>query len=213
MPISTVYIEKISIFIMKRFITDIPVQSIMPKIIIEHLDPRLWKWSLMEYRHASDYIGKGNIIFTNIKSASSKAKLDGYGTIKREKIEKLGLRNACILDPYAKEVLTPKDKFDYYILGGILGNFPPEKRTRKELTSRLGFPARNLGRSQMSTNTAAIVTWKIAHGARLESLKFRNKLKIKTGEFEEVILPYKYLLEDGKLLLPEGYIEMAKKSW
>ncbi|MCM2325117.1 MAG: SAM-dependent methyltransferase, partial [Candidatus Woesearchaeota archaeon] len=95
----------------------------------------------------------------------------------------------------------------------ILGNFPPEKRTKKELTSRLGFPARNLGKNQMSTNTAAIVTWKIIDGTRLEDLKFKRKLVIKTGEFEEVILPYKYLIEDGKLLLPKGYIEMAKKSW
>ncbi len=185
----------------------------MPKIIIEHLDPRLWKWSLLEYRHASEYIGKGDIIFTNIKTQSSREKLEDYGRIYREKIEKLSFKNACILDPYAKEQLSPKDKFEYYIIGGILGNFPPEKRTRKELTSRLGFPARNLGKSQMSTNTAAIVTWKIAHGKTLEELKFKNKLKIKTGEFEEVILPYKYLIENKKLVLPEGYIEMAKKSW
>lgn len=185
----------------------------MPKIIIEHLDPRLWKWSLMEYKHASDCIGKENVIFTNIKTGSSKKKLEGFGRIYKEKIEKLNFKNACILDPYAKEQLSPKDKFDYYIIGGILGNFPPEKRTRKELTSRLGFPARNLGKSQMSTNTAAIVTWKIAHGKKLEELRFRNKLKIKTGEFEEVILPYKYLIENGKLVLPDGYIEMAKKSW
>ncbi len=182
----------------------------MPKLIIEHLDPRLWKWSLLEYRHASDYIGKDNIIYTNIRG-KSKEKLSYYGLVYDKKISELNLKNVCILDPSAKETLTPKDKFDYYIIGGILGNFPPEKRTKKELTSKLGYPARNLGKSQMSTNTAAIVAWKVIHGTKLEDMKFKRLLVIKTGKNEEVILPYKYLVEEGKPVLPDGYIEMAKK--
>ncbi len=182
----------------------------MVKIIIEHLDPRLWKWSFLEYKHVSDLIGKNNLIFTNVKTESSKNKLSPFGKVYKEKIEKINLKNACVLDPYAKETLTPKDKFDYLIIGGILGNFPPEKRTRKELTSKLGLPARNLGKNQMSTNTAAYVAWKIIHGTPLQKLKFKNKLVIKIGKYEEVILPYKYLIENNKLVLPEGYIEMAK---
>jgi len=39
----------------------------MTKFIVEHLDPRLWKWSLLEYSHISDFVGKKNMIFTNIK--------------------------------------------------------------------------------------------------------------------------------------------------
>ncbi len=183
----------------------------MAKIIIEHLDPRLWKWSFLEYRHVSDVIGKNNLIFTNIRSVSSKDKLSFFGKIYKEKAEKLNLKNACVLDPGAKETLTPEDKFDYLIVGGILGDFPPQKRTKKELTSRLGFPSRNLGHSQMSTNTAAIVAWKIMHGTPLNRLEFKNKLVIKIGKYEEVILPYKYLSEGGKLVLPGGYVEMAKK--
>jgi ribosome biogenesis SPOUT family RNA methylase Rps3 len=183
----------------------------MAKIIIEHLDPRLWKWSFLEYTHVSEVIGKENLIFTNITTKPSKLKLSPFGKTYKEKVEKLNLKNACVLDPDAKETLNPKDKFDYLIVGGILGDFPPQKRTKKELTSKLNYPARNLGKSQMSTNTAAIVAWRIMHGIKLEDLKFKNKLVIKTGKYEEVILPYKYLIEKGKLVLPEGYIAMAKK--
>jgi ribosome biogenesis SPOUT family RNA methylase Rps3 len=186
----------------------------MTKIIIEHLDPRLWKWCYLEYKHVSDLIGKKNLIFTNIKSDKAKEKLIQLGEVYKEKVEKLDFKNACVLDPNAKETLNPKDnKFDYLVVGGILGNFPPEKRTKKELTDKLGYPARNLGHNQMSTNTASYVAWKIIHGTHLEELKFKRKLVIKLGQFEEVILPYKYLIENGKLVLPEGYIEMAKKFY
>lgn len=183
------------------------------KIIIEHLDQRLWKWCLLEYSHVSVYIGKDNLIFTNIRTESSKNKLSDLGEVHREKAEKLGLKNACVLDPGAKETLSPKDRFDYLIVGGILGDFPPQKRTKKELTDKLGYPARNLGHNQMSTNTAAIVAWKIMGGQPLESQKFKRRLVIKKGKYEEVILPYKYLIENNKLVLPEGYIEMAKKFY
>ncbi|MEM3374693.1 MAG: SAM-dependent methyltransferase [Candidatus Woesearchaeota archaeon] len=184
----------------------------MTKIIIEHLDKRLWKWSLLEYIHASQLIGKENIIFTNIKTDKASEKLKDYGTIYKEKIEKLNFKNACVLDPFAKQTLTPNDKFDYLIIGGILGDYPPQKRTKKELTNKLNYPSRNLGKVQMSTNTAAYVAWKIIHGLPIEKMKFK-KLKIKIGKYQEVILPYRYLIENGKFVIPEGYIELAKKTY
>lgn len=184
----------------------------MTKIIIEHLDPKLWKWSLLEYGHVSEYIGKENMVYTNVKGEKSKEKLSALGTVYSEKVSELKLHNVCVLDPTAKEVLSPNDKFDFILVGGILGDFPPKKRTRKELTSKLPYPARNLGHNQMSTNTAAIVAWKIINGTPMENLKFKRKIVIKVGPYEEIILPYKYLLENGKLVLPEGYLEMAKKN-
>ena len=187
--------------------------TIMVKIIIEHLDARLWKWSLLEYRHVSDYVGKVNVIFTNIKSDKAGKMLAGLGEVHRESVKQFNKTNACILDPDAKVTLAPSDQFDYLVLGGILGDFPMKRRTRKELSDVLPWPARNLGHYQMSTNTAAIVAWKIMHGTPMERLKFIRRLKIKVNEFEEVILPYRFLLEDGKPVLPEGYIEIAKKSW
>ncbi|MFH2021011.1 MAG: SAM-dependent methyltransferase [archaeon] len=185
----------------------------MVRFIIEHLDPRLWKWSLLEYSHISSFVGKENLIFTNIKGEKSREKLSEFGDAKKESVQRLNFKNACVLDPGAKETLKPTDKFDYLILGGILGDFPAKKRTKKELTDKLGYPARNLGHNQMSTNTAAYVAWKITNGTPLEKIRFIRKLVIPVGKYEEVILPFKYVVENGKLVLPDGYIDMAKKRF
>jgi ribosome biogenesis SPOUT family RNA methylase Rps3 len=185
----------------------------MVKLVIEHLDPRLWKWSLLEYGHVSSFAGVDNVIFTNIRGERSMEKLSVLGTVHKKSASELDLKNACVLDPSAKQTLTPEDRFDYLILGGILGDFPPRKRTKKELTEKLGFPARNLGHNQMSTNTAAYVAWRIMNGTPLKDIKFIRKLVIPTGDGQEVILPYKYVIENKKLVLPDGYIEMARKEF
>ena len=36
------------------------------KFIIEHLEPELYDWCLIEYEHISKIVGKENLIFTNI---------------------------------------------------------------------------------------------------------------------------------------------------
>ena len=183
------------------------------KIIIEHLDPRLWKWSYIEYKHISDFAGKENVIFTNIHGPKTIEKLSKIGKVYTESVKELKFENACVLDPDAKETLTPKDKFDYVIMGGILGDNPPQKRTKKEITSKMNLPARNLGVRQMSTNTAGYVAWKISKGTLLEKIEFEEQLVIKVSDWEEIILDFPYVKENGKLVLPEGYIEIAKKNY
>jgi ribosome biogenesis SPOUT family RNA methylase Rps3 len=185
----------------------------MVKIIIEHLDKRLWKWCFTEYKHISEFANKSNVIFTNIKGEKAREKLSPFGKVYKESVSSLSLKNACVLDPCAKETLLPSDKFDYLILGVILGDFPPKKRTKKELTSKLGYPARNLGHNQMSTNTAAYVAWKIMHGTPLQKIKFRRKMVVKISDCEEIIMPYKFVEENGKIFMPDGYIELVKKYW
>lgn len=204
------------------------------KFIIEHLDPKLWDWSYMEYKHISDTIGRENTIFTNIKSEKDIERLSKLGkvydlSIKDDKLlNKLGRDKICILDPGAKETLNPKDskKFEYIILGGILGDYPRKKRTKKELTDHLnGIPIRNLSKFQMSTNTAGYVAWKILHGTPLSEIQFARKLKVPVDEYSDVELPFSFVKEKVKkeingqikeveeLVLPEGYIEMVKKEW
>ena len=36
------------------------------KFIIEHLEPELYKWCLIEYRHISEIVDKDGAIFTSI---------------------------------------------------------------------------------------------------------------------------------------------------
>ena len=35
--------------------------------IIEHLEPKLWEWCILEYEHISQTVGKDNLWFTNIR--------------------------------------------------------------------------------------------------------------------------------------------------
>jgi ribosome biogenesis SPOUT family RNA methylase Rps3 len=185
----------------------------MTKLVIEHLEPKLWKWCMVEYKHISDSVGKENVIFTNIKSPSERKTLEKLGKVIEKSIKDIKLKNLCVLDPGAKATLTSKDrKFDYLLLGGILGDFPMRRRTKKELTDVLGYPARNLSNYQMSTNTAAYVAWKILHGTPISKMKFKRGLTVKSGECEDITLPFRFLIEDGKIFMPKGYIELIKNK-
>jgi ribosome biogenesis SPOUT family RNA methylase Rps3 len=64
----------------------------------------------------------------------------------------------CLLDPKAPLPLAPddKDKFDWFLYGGILGDDPPRDRTGE--LRKLGFEGRHLGSVQMTTDTALGVT-------------------------------------------------------
>jgi ribosome biogenesis SPOUT family RNA methylase Rps3 len=185
----------------------------MTKFIIEHLDPHLWKWCYVEYEHISEFVGKKNLIFTNIKKEKEKIKLSKLGKVYSKSIKEMNLKNMCILDPSAKVTLNSKDKFDYILLGGILGDYPRKKRTKKELTDKIrGSPARNLDKYQMSTNTAAYVALKIINGTPLKNIKFRRKLKVKVNDFEEIELPFSFVEENGELILPKNYIKLIKEK-
>jgi len=186
----------------------------MTKFIIEHLDPQLWKWSFVEYTHISQVVGKKNLIFTNITKEKDIKKLSALGKVYSEKAVEKKFKNMCILDPSAKETLKPSDKkYDYILLGGILGDYPRKRRTKKELTDKMkGYDVRNLSKYQMSTNTAAYVSWKIINGTPLKDIKFKRKLIVKVNEFEEIELPFSFVEENGKLVLPEGYIKLIKEK-
>ncbi len=185
----------------------------MTTYIIEHLEPRVWKWCLIEYKHISKLVGKDHLWFTNVKRGSRE--LERYGTVIKKSVKELNLHNACILDPDAQKTLTKKEAtmFDYFIFGGILGNYPPKKRTKKELTPFLpNVEARNLGKKQFSTDNAVLVTKLISEGTPLEKIPMRYKIEIHTGKHESVILPYQYVLLHGKPFMSEELIIYLKKK-
>jgi ribosome biogenesis SPOUT family RNA methylase Rps3 len=182
----------------------------MATFVIEHLEPRLYKWSLLEYTHISEKVCKKNLLFTNTNSK----KLQKLGKTSKNSVTKLKLEKACVLDPEAPQTLTPTlaRKFQYFIFGGILGDYPPKKRTSSSLTIKLSCPAFNLGKEQMSTDTAVLVVQKITQGKKLSQLQFQQGLALKVAEGEEVILPYQYLVEKGKPVVTPGLKEMLKKQ-
>ncbi len=181
--------------------------------IIEHLEPELWEWCLLEYKNISKILGKRNLWFTNIKK-KDKNKIKNYGKAIEKSVKELNLKNACILDPEAGKTLNPGEakKFSFFIFGGILGDYPAKKRTKSELTKFLKGKARNIGKKQFSTDNAVYVVKKILEGKKLNQLKFQNELEIKTGKYESCILPYKYALVNNKPLISNELIRHIKRK-
>ncbi len=183
-----------------------------PIFIIEHLEPRLWKWCLSEYKSISKIVGKRNLWFTNVKRGSKK--LRNYGKILKNSVKEMNLKNACVLDPDAKKILSSKDrKFDYLIFGGILGDYPARKRTKKELTRFVSnFAARSLGKKQMSTDNAVYVANEIIKGKKFNEMKFKDKIEIKINDIESTILPFRYTLIDGKPFISQEIVNYLKRK-
>src|SRR3989338_2633407 len=100
------------------------------KVIIEHLEPKLYEWCLIEYVHISDIVGNGNLIFANIDK-KYKNKLKSHGIVYEKSVSELNFKNICVLSQYSKKTLksTDKNNFEYFVFGGILGDDPAKKRT------------------------------------------------------------------------------------
>ncbi len=185
----------------------------MPIYIIEHLEPQLWDWCLIEYENISNIVGKENLWFTNIKSSLESKKLEKFGKVFSDSVRKMKLRGVCVLDPDAEKTLAPSDKFEYYIFGGILGDFPPRKRTKEELTKFIkNSQVRNIGKEQMSTDNAVYTVKQIADGKKFEELKFIDDAVIQLSEFESVELPYRYNLVNGEPFMSKKIVEYIKKK-
>lgn len=192
-----------------------------PIYIIEHLEPELFEWCLIEYEHISELVGKENLWFSNIKKEEDKEKLGHFGKVFSEKTRemKLDWQKVCILDPESEKTLSPDENtnFDYYIFGGILGDHPPKKRTGKELTKFLSadIEKRNIGDKQMSTDNAVYTVFQIAEkGRKFNDLKFKDEVSIEINDVESVELPYRYNIidEEGNVFMSRKIVDYLKKK-
>jgi ribosome biogenesis SPOUT family RNA methylase Rps3 len=184
-----------------------------PIFIIEHLEPKLWPWCIIEYTSISAIVGKNNVWFTNLNTQ----KLSNCGRVIKKPVSKLEIdfSQACILDPLAKDTLTPKaaKQYRYFIMGGILGEEKLNGRTKRELTAQ--FPqvhAYNLEIDQFSTDNAVYVTNKIIEGTPISKMPFKDTIEIRMNAIESVILPYRYPLVNGKPRISPELITYLKKK-
>jgi ribosome biogenesis SPOUT family RNA methylase Rps3 len=181
--------------------------------IIEHLEPKLWPWCIIEYKHISKIVGKENLWFTNIKEKSKI--LSKYGKVFKESIKSMNLPDTCTLDPESNITLSSKDsqKFKYFIFGGILGDYPPKKRTKEELTKFIkNTETRNIGKEQLSTDNAVYVTNKILSGTPLNKIEFKDNIEIKLNKFETIELPFRYPIVKGKPNISKELIVYLKNK-
>lgn len=181
-----------------------------PIFIIEHLEPKVWPWCLIEYESISKITGKKNVLFSNVKE---KKILSRYGNVTSESVRTMQLERACVLDPAGTKELTPKEakKYDYFIIGGILGDEHFNWRTKKELTRFMKHvPVYHLGKGQFSTDNAVYVTKRISEGTALKAIPFQDTIEIPITSIESVILPYRYPLVNGKPRISKKLIRYLK---
>jgi ribosome biogenesis SPOUT family RNA methylase Rps3 len=181
-----------------------------PVFVIEHLEPKIGKWLLFEYEHASQIVGKNRLLFTNVKRKSDRLKLSKFGAVKRKRAAEIfNHAKVLILDPKAKLPLKPEDftSKEAVITGGILGDHPPKGRTSKLLTTRFpGAAARNIGKSQFSIDGAVYVARLVSEGTPLEAIPVQKGLSLKLNQYGEVYLPYAYPLHDGKPVISQKLV-------
>ena len=119
-----------------------------PLLVIEHCEPALSEWLLLEYKHAAK-LWKKNLVFTKIVDKKTSSILQKLGSVKKENVKNVFLNKKCIvLDPQAKKPLTPKDcsDADAIIIGGLLGYEKPKGRTKKLISGKSDFETRHLGK-------------------------------------------------------------------
>lgn len=184
----------------------------MATYVIEHLDPQVWQWSVLEYKHISRIVGRKNLWFTNFKIGGDKLKK--YGKVFTKRVNKLNLKRVCILDSTGKKTLQPEDakKFDYFVFGGVLGDFPEAGISLKMIKRMPNATVKNLGMMQMTTDTAVMVTKLILKGKKLEELKFMDSVELPIRPGEVIEFPYRYLAENGKPIVTPGLVSMLKKQ-
>ncbi len=181
--------------------------------IIEHLEKNLWKWCLYEYKSISKIVGKNRLWFTNVKRKCQM--LEKYGRVFKKSVKEMNLKNACVLDPEADNSLKIKEsqEFRYFIFGGILGDNPPKKRTREELSRFIPYATmRNIGKEQMATDNAVFVVREILKGKKLKNLNFKDSVEIKINKIESIILPYRYVLVNKKPFISKEIINYLKRK-
>ena len=193
------------------------------KFAIEHLEPELFEWCLIEYWHISKIVGKENLVFTNIKNKNDAFKLKKLGSVFEKIISELNnelnfnKNKICILSQYAEKTLETNDKskFGFFVFGGILGDKPAKRRTEDIIKewkqNEIKFEERNLGSVQMPTDNAVYVSKKILDGAKLNELNFIDEVEVQINENESVHLPFRYIIDNDKLIISEKLVEHLRK--
>ncbi len=186
-------------------------------VVIEHLEPRLSKWLLIEYEHVSEIVGRERLWFTNVKGEEDRRRLEPLAArVLSERVWEVKLPyDVIVLDPLAPSELTPEDFSEpaCVVVGGIMGDYPPVGRTREELTSKLqGAKARNIGPWQFQIDGAVYVAVEVNRGRRLREIPLILGLTLKSEEGHEIYLPYAYPVVNGKPLISKKEVEYILKE-
>jgi ribosome biogenesis SPOUT family RNA methylase Rps3 len=99
--------------------------------VVEHLDPELGPWSALEYKTIARESLNAGCTFILSSVPQSLLSSEALKAIPHAQVSTRGVEGifadqksrVCLLDPAAKQELSPDDAeiFDVYLFGGILG--------------------------------------------------------------------------------------------
>jgi len=185
-----------------------------PLLVIEHCEPQLSKWLMLEYRHAVK-LWPGKILFTRIIDKRTADSLKKLGKVEKQKAKDLlNNKNCIVLDPQSKKTLTTKDfsNLDAIIIGGILGYEKPRGLTKKLITDKSDFETRNIGNIQLTIDGAVFIAKAILLGLKLKDIEIAREIEIVQDSVHSTIIPYGYpVINDNPVITP-GLIKYHSKE-
>jgi ribosome biogenesis SPOUT family RNA methylase Rps3 len=208
----------------------------LPRMYIENCEN--WsEWLMLEYKHA--LLSWPGAVFSNvsdpklfqalssfvkvaaffddagndIKSGASKTAKSAVHKSSLSALKEFNPKKTIVLDPAAPKALSTADldKAGALVVGGILGSEGFTGKTGRLLTDKLGCRARNLGKTQLSIDSAVVVCRLVALGMKLEKIKLSTELEVQHDDGHSTILPYGYPVLDGKVIFTPGLKEYLRK--
>jgi len=185
-----------------------------PILVIEHCEPKLSEWLMLEYKHSSK-IWEKKVLFTNVTDNKTASKLKLLGNVEKNMAkEAFSKKNCIVLDPQAKKTLTTKDfaDLDAIVVGGILGYEKPKGRTKELISDESGFETRRIGKIQLTIDGAAFVAKAISLGMKLSDIEITYEIEIVHDSIHSTVLPFGYPVIDNKPVITPGLVEYLAKE-
>jgi len=185
--------------------------------VLEHLEPELSEWLYIEYSHAAKIVGKSRLLITNMKKEKDLNKLSKIARVERSHVfDIFSPEDLILLDPSAPKSLSPRD-FDGksgVVVGGILGDDPPQGRTKKLFGKSMhGARVRNLGPHQFSIDGAIYMAKRVFEGTPLNAIPVKVGVEIELHRGHSVELPYAYPVINRLPLISARLMWYLKKPW
>jgi ribosome biogenesis SPOUT family RNA methylase Rps3 len=123
------------------------------KFIIEHMEPEVSGWPELEYKNMQTHVDLQLVVpsslLHNIPSSLDRTEVT---TVSVNQWPAELQKRVLLLDPSSPDELVPSDAtdYDFLLFGGILGDDPPQDRTK--MLREMGFATRHLGPIQMTTD-------------------------------------------------------------
>jgi ribosome biogenesis SPOUT family RNA methylase Rps3 len=167
---------------------------------VEHLEEEFFPWCSIEYQRILQCVGYEKFIVTNF---TPKTNLSLSFKCEFRSIVDLGIPydRICLLDSESPTELAPEDndRFEIFLLGGILGNVDEFDMDRTSILRKHGFPTRNLGHMQMTTDTALKTAFIIlSQQKNFKDIQFIDRPNLVGPSGQQFVSDFRYLtLSDG----------------